>query len=166
MLALGMLAYLKWIKWLAWLWMSRIMRYVWVRCWCQLHIHCQNCIWNIHCSISSSAVSTASHCLPLNCCSCCFTFIFLFSVSFSFHLFVHRLVIRFYLPSFLFLFLSSSLSCMHNSSGTHHSNYRRYECSIIWCVETCGGYLQLPDTASTCKCRSSQLCFIWMMFNM
>lgn len=76
MLALGMLAYLKWIKWHVWLWMSRIMRYVWLRCWCQLHIRCQNGIWNVQCSVSSLAVSMVSHRLLLKCCECCCTLIF------------------------------------------------------------------------------------------
>jgi hypothetical protein len=98
MLALGMLAYLKWIKWHAWLWMSRIMRYVWVQCWCHLHSHCQNGNWNIHCSDSSSTVSAVSHLLLLNCCACCCTFIFLSNVPFSFHLFVHHLVVPSFLP--------------------------------------------------------------------
>jgi hypothetical protein len=60
MLVLGMLAYLKWIKWRVWLWMSRIMRYVWMWCLCHVHSQGQNGKWNIYCSVFSLAVSTVS----------------------------------------------------------------------------------------------------------
>ena len=165
MLALGMLAYLKWIKWHAWLWMSRIMRYVWVRCWCQLHSHCQNGNWNIHCSVSSSAVSAVSHCLLFNCCAYNCTFIFLFNVLFSFHLFVYHLVIPFSLPSFLPFFVPFFLSLLHAQQFRYTSLIKEGMNAVLYDVLR-PGYLQLPDTACTCKCRCSQLCFVWMMFNM